>query len=169
MFQNFQIEGDLPTINDLNYKKIQQNYLIVILLNFFMVFTICTGGLSYALFTSVDPFIVAYKWRFIMVVLLIFLFVLIVGILGFYKRKYAVREQDISYKEGIIWTSITTVPFCRIQHVELNEAPFSRLFNLATLNLYTAGDSSSDLKIRGLNKEEALQIKEFITGHINGE
>jgi len=169
MFQNFQIEGDLPTINDLNYKKIQQNYLIVILLNFFMVFTISIGGLSYALFSSEDLFVVAYKWSFIIVVLLVFFVVLIAGILGFYKRKYAVRERDISYKEGVIWTSITTVPFCRIQHVELNEPPFSRLFNLATLNLYTAGDSSSDLKIRGLHKKEASKIKEFITSQINGE
>jgi len=169
MFQNIQIAGELPTITDLNYKRIQQRYLIVILLNFFMVFTIAIGGLSVALFNSGDHFIMNYKWSVILVALLFFFFVLMAGVLGFYKRKYAVRERDISYKEGIFWASITTVPFCRIQHVELNEAPFSRLFKLATLTIYTAGDSTSDLKIRGLNKEEALRIKEFITSHINGK
>lgn len=169
MFQNVQIEGALPTVNDLNYKKIQQRYLIVILLNFFVVLTLCVGGLSVALFLSEDPFILEFKWNFIAVALLFFSCAMIAAVLGFYKRKYALRERDISYKEGVLFTSITTVPFCRVQHVELNEAPFSRLFKLATLNIYTAGDSASDLKIRGLEKEEALRIKEFITRHINGK
>lgn len=168
MFKNMQIEGDLPTINDLNYKKIQQSYLAVILLNFFVIFSVCIGGLSIALFTSEDPFIMDFKWSFIGLALLFFFLWMIAGVQGFYKRKYAVRERDISYKEGVFWTRITTVPFCRVQHVELNEAPFSRLFELATLTIYTAGDSASDLKIKGLKKEEALRIKEFITRHING-
>ncbi|PCI02304.1 MAG: hypothetical protein COB81_05510 [Flavobacteriaceae bacterium] len=169
MFQNIQIEGDLPTINDLDYKRIQQSYLMVILLNFFVVFTLCIGGLSVALFRSDTPFIMEFKWNFLQIALLFFFFLLMARIIGFSKRKYAIRERDISYKEGVFWTSITTVPFCRIQHVELNEAPVSRLFKLATLNIYTAGDSASDLKIKGLKKEEALRIKEFITSHINGE
>ena len=62
---------------------------------------------------------------------------------------------------------ITTVPFSRIQHIEIDEKPISRLFNLASISVYTAGDSSDDLEIRGLDKEKAQQIKEFISQKID--
>ncbi len=168
MFQNFQIEGDLPTIKKINFKKIQQNYIIVVLLNFFVFFTVFIGGLTYVLFTAKDSFFVHYKWGLIIGAFLFFLFVLVGLVLGVSKMKYAVREKDISYKNGVIWSRVTTVPFSRIQHVALNEGPISRFLKLATISIYTAGDSSSDLTIKGLKKEEALKIKEFITDHVNG-
>lgn len=169
MFQNFQLEGDLPTIKYLNYTKIQQNYFRVILLNFLVFFIVIMGGLSYLLFTTEDPFLSTIKWGCIIGVFIVFLLVLLGLVLGFSKRKYAVREQDISYRNGVLWTRVITVPFCRIQHVSLNEGPISRFFNLAGIRIYTAGDSSSDLNINGLKKEEAMRIKEFITDHINGK
>ena len=88
-------------------------------------------------------------------------------IIGFSKRKYALRDRDISYKSGILFKSITTVPFIRIQHIEIDESPFSRFFNLAAISIYTAGDSSDDLGIKGVTKKEALEIKEFISQKIN--
>ena len=88
--------------------------------------------------------------------------------IGLKKRKYAVREKDISYEKGILFRSLTTVPFNRIQHVEIDEGPISRLFGLVSLSVFTAGDSSDDLKVSGLLKEEAKQIKEFISNKIDG-
>ena len=88
-------------------------------------------------------------------------------IFRFSKRKYALREKDISYKSGLFVHKITTVPFSRIQHVEIDEKPVSRIFGLSSLSVFTAGDSSDDLEIKGITKEEAQQIKEFISHKIN--
>ena len=77
------------------------------------------------------------------------------------------REKDVTYKSGVLIEKITTVPYSRIQHVEINEAPISRIFKLASLNVFTAGDSSNDLVIKGIKKEEALKIKEFINQQID--
>ena len=88
--------------------------------------------------------------------------------IGFSRRKYVLRDKDVTYKSGVLIKKITTVPFSRIQHVEISEAPISRLFKLASLNVFTAGDSSNDLVIKGIKKEEALKIKEFINLQING-
>ena len=79
-----------------------------------------------------------------------------------------VREKDISYKKGVFYKKITTVPFNRIQHVEIDQGPISRFFNLASLSVFTAGDSSDDLKVNGLLKDEAQQIKEYISNQIDG-
>jgi membrane protein YdbS with pleckstrin-like domain len=40
---------------------------------------------------------------------------------------------------------------------------------LSTLSIYTAGDSGKDLKISGLKKEKAQEIKELITAYIKDE
>ena len=95
------------------------------------------------------------------------LLVLMFLLLGFSKRKYAIREKDISYSKGVLVHSVTTIPFARVQHIELDERLFSRVFKLATIQIYTAGESGSDLRISGIPKIEALKIKEYITSFIN--
>jgi len=158
---------NLPDITKIEFKKIIKRYLKVIIINFFLFFI--------PLFTGL---ILLHKLVFsegikIYVILIYALFLLLFGciflylILSFPKRKYALREKDISYKSGLFIKKITTVPFSRIQHVEIDEKPILRLFGLASLSVYTAGDSSDDLVIKGLTKKIALQIKEYISTKIN--
>ncbi|QTE22640.1 PH domain-containing protein [Polaribacter cellanae] len=165
-FQNNTITH-FPDISKINFIAIEKKYLKVILLNIGIVFTV--------LFAAV--FIIDYKDLFelkehsIWLYVVVFIFLLItlsIKIIGFKKKKFAVREKDISYKNGIFFRTLTTVPFNRIQHVEIDQGPFSRYFNLVTLSVFTAGDSSDDLTIKGLIKEEATKIKEFISNQIDG-
>ena len=82
---------------------------------------------------------------------------------------YALRQRDIVYQTGVISRAITTIPFKRIQHCEITEGPIQKLLKLASLKIYTAGGSGSDLTISGLHKEDAARVKEFITGKIDTE
>lgn len=81
---------------------------------------------------------------------------------GYQRRSYALRQRDLSYRKGWIFTSITTVPFNRIQHTEVSQGPLERKFKLCTLNVYTAGGSTSDLSIPGLEADEAAQLRDYI-------
>jgi len=78
------------------------------------------------------------------------------------RRGYAVRDKDIVFRKGILWRSVTAIPFNRIQHVETSSDPLDRKFDLATLQLFTAGGSGGDLKIDGLGKDVAEQLRAFI-------
>jgi len=78
------------------------------------------------------------------------------------KRGYVVRDKDILFKKGVVWRSVTAVPFNRIQHVETSSTPLDRKFGLATLQLFTAGGSSGDLKIDGLAADVAEQLRIYI-------
>ena len=73
---------------------------------------------------------------------------------------YAVRNKDIIYKSGVFWHTVTAVPFNRIQHVEKSSTPLDRRFDIASLQLFTAGGSGGDLKIHGLpvDTAEALRV-----------
>ena len=78
------------------------------------------------------------------------------------KRGYVVRDKDILFKKGVIWRSVTAIPFNRIQHVETSSDPLDRKFGLATLQLFTAGGTGGDLKIDGLPADTAEQLRLFI-------
>lgn len=169
MIESFQnnLVTSLPDITSIEFKKIDKSYFKVILINFFLVFIPLFVGLillhQFVFEDEINQYIVFIYVSF----LLFFGFIFIYLWLGFSKRKYALREKDISYKRGLFTKKMTTVPFSRIQHVEIDEKPVSRMFGLSTLSVYTAGDSSDDLEVKGIKKETALQIKEFISSKIN--
>lgn len=75
---------------------------------------------------------------------------------------YAVRDKDILYKSGVFWRTVTAVPFNRIQHVEKSSTPLDRRFDIATLQLFTAGGAGGDLKIHGLSAKTAEKLRVFI-------
>lgn len=166
-FQN-NVVPTLPDITEVPFKNIDKNYLKVILINFFLVFLFFLGATvalnEFVFPDEFDPYVLTLYIIIISFFGLIFMYFLV----SFPRRKFALRDKDISYKTGVFIKTLTTVPFSRIQHVEIDEKPVSRIFGLAAISVYTAGDSSDDLVVKGIKKVEALQIKEFITNKING-
>ena len=156
-----------PDITKIEFKCISKKYLRVLLINIFLIFILLFAALFFADYKGVFELLENSFWLYIGF-FSFFLLTLALKVVGFKKRKYAIREKDISYKKGIFFRSLTTVPFNRIQHVEIDQAPISRIFGLASLSVFTAGASSDDLKISGLLKKEAKQIKEFISNKIDG-
>ncbi len=77
-------------------------------------------------------------------------------------RGYAIREQDILYKSGVIWRNVIAVPFNRLQHAELHRGPLERLFKLSSLRLFTAGGLKADMTIPALPEIDAIRIREFV-------
>ncbi|NVK51672.1 MAG: PH domain-containing protein [Flavobacteriaceae bacterium] len=165
-FKNQQVQ-QLPDVSVLDFKKIHKAYLKVILLTTIVVACIAFVGVYFLIEYKLQEEIPNYTVYIYLGVAVLFLSIFSYLIVGFSRRKYVVRDRDITYKSGVLIKTMTTVPFSRIQHVEINEAPISRLFSLASLNVFTAGDSSRDLVIKGIKKEEALKIKEFINQQIN--
>jgi hypothetical protein len=82
------------------------------------------------------------------------------------RQGYVLRDKDILFRKGVIWRSVTAVPFNRIQHVESSNTPLDRKYDLATLQIFTAGGSSGDLKIEGLDKDVAENLRIFILGKV---
>jgi len=77
-------------------------------------------------------------------------------------RGFSLREHDIHYKSGIIWRKTVSLPFNRIQHVELESGPVERIFKLTTLKFFTAGGGKADMKIPALGFERASKLRSFV-------
>lgn len=152
-----------PNITEVLFTRIDKKYLIVLLVNFCLKSAVLFSvifGLTRMEFE--DFFLQDYSFYLyaILTVVLAVNFILI--LLGFNNRKYAVREKDISYKKGVLLSELTSVPYNRIQHLNVTESIFERTFQLASLHIFTAGDDSSDLVIKGLPKKRAYEIREYI-------
>ncbi len=92
--------------------------------------------------------------------------VLLIGLVAWLQRLeishlgYLVRDQDFSYRQGVVSRTVTTVPFARIQHVSIDRGPLARAFGLATLQLRTAG--SGGVLVRGMSVETAQRLKALV-------
>lgn len=165
-FQNI-VVSSFPNILEVEFKYINRKYLKVILINITFVYLSLLAAVFFLEYKNILGLEEVAFWLFLLITIL-FIYTIFIKIIGFKRRKFLVREKDISYKKGVFYKKITTVPFNRIQHVEIDQGPISRFFNLASLSVFTAGDSSDDLKVNGLLKDEAQQIKEYISNQIDG-
>jgi membrane protein YdbS with pleckstrin-like domain len=82
------------------------------------------------------------------------------------KRKfYSLREQDLNYRSGVIFSKTVSQPMLRIQHVELKRGPIDRKTGLAKLQVFSAGGAMHTFEIPGLPLETAESIRQFILDH----
>lgn len=82
-------------------------------------------------------------------------------------KGYALREHDVTYRNGVIFPKITTVPLSRIQQVSISQNPVSKFFGLCTIDVVNGAQGLSSLAIHGLTKEKAENIKNVITQRLN--
>ncbi|WP_330441713.1 PH domain-containing protein [Flavobacterium sp. C4GT6] len=140
-----------------DYKKIMYFNVGVV----YLILPIAIGALYY-FNEEVHPYIIPA----VIVYLLLLLITIVFVNLSFKNREYAFRTHDVIYKKGVLATTTTIIPYNRVQHVALHEGIFSRKFGLAAIEVFTAGGDSSDVKIAGIEKEQAENIKQLLVGKI---
>ena len=75
---------------------------------------------------------------------------------------FLVRERDLSLRGGLLSITEQTVPFNRVQHVQVDRGPLERVFGLASLSVNTAGGGLGRFRIRGLNMDLAEHLKAVV-------
>ena len=159
--------SDLPKFETVSLQPLQKKYFKVIAFNI-LVFTIFLfSGISIAYSMFIEEFTAMTAVLVIGFPLVVIAIILFFARLGFRKKGYAFRTHDAIYKSGIIVESTTIIPFNRVQHVALHQGFISRKLGLATIELFTAGGSTSDLQIPGLLLADAQKIKELIAKKVN--
>jgi len=160
---------DLPSIEVSDYLPIERSYLVVLLVRR-LLFFIIIGVIGVATLISSMASVIAVFSTLLLP--LIAIGVLLVGVVLFSYQSvrhqgYLLRDKDVSHKKGWINQTFTTVPFNRIQHVEVTQGLIERWFNLASLKIYTAGGNSSDLSIPGVKKDSAERIKSYLLKQVS--
>ncbi len=75
---------------------------------------------------------------------------------------YLEREDDLCITHGVLFRTLTAVPYGRMQLVEVRTTPLQRAYGLATVQLITAS-ASTDAVIPGLPPREAARLRDRLT------
>ena len=158
--------GQLPKFEEVAFTALHPKYLLVVLIG--LLRTIAMLVLIPTVVSMFKPeFFSGRIWLILGIIIPIFSILLVVfSSIGFKKKGFAFREHDVLYRYGIIATNTIVIPYNRVQHVALHEGLVSRYFGLAKIEIFTAGGSSSDIEIPGIEKEQAENIKQLLMGKI---
>lgn len=74
---------------------------------------------------------------------------------------YRMREDDLLFRRGIMFSRVVAVPYGRMQLVDINRGPIARAFGLAELKLVTAA-AATGVTIPGLAFEDAEALRDHL-------
>ncbi len=97
----------------------------------------------------------------IMIILLLNTF--LYPIIEYKQWKYLITDDKVDFTEGIYSTSRIIIPIIRIQHIKVEQGPINRIFNLANIQIVTAGGSHI---IPNIEMEKAEEISEYLKNKI---
>jgi len=159
--------SQLPRFEEVPMTPLHRSYWKVVLITWAIVFVI-----GFTAFGLAVAFIEEFKDNAVRVAVPAIVgvaVILLMSYVSFRKKAFAFRNHDVLYRHGIIATTTIVIPYNRVQHVALHEGFISRIFKLATIQIFTAGGSSSDIEIPGIEKEQAENIKQLLMGKIQKE
>jgi membrane protein YdbS with pleckstrin-like domain len=76
---------------------------------------------------------------------------------------YALRENEVLVRSGVLFRRWTSIPFQRIQHLDTRQGPIERMLGLARLQIYTASGMSADGSIPGLAQGTAEGLRDLLS------
>lgn len=91
--------------------------------------------------------------------------------LTYHFYRYELREDGFRKELGVIWKKYVTIPYDRIQNVDIYRGILARLLGLSDLHIQTAGASaqysrhsawglSAEGRLPGLSRETAEQVRD---------
>jgi putative membrane protein len=73
--------------------------------------------------------------------------------------RYELTDENFRKEHGVIWKSYTTIPYDRIQNVNIHRGIIARMLGLSTLVIETAGGARAEGVLPGLSMEVAEQLR----------
>ncbi len=160
MFENPEVALDsLPGADDVDWMALHPAFVRRLQLQRLLVLLGAAAVIAVVTIVPLAPFPRAPLW---ILLLLYAVPTLLWPAIAVPRRGYVVRDKDLLFRSGVVWRSVTAVPFNRVQHVETSSTPFDRQFGLATLQLFTAGGSGADLRIEGLDEDVAEKLRVYV-------
>lgn len=160
------IEG-LPAAEEVSLIPVHKKYIRILRMEWLLTaLFLIAAGTALILFI---PELQNPRWSALIVIII----VLLLGPYVFFQEKsfsfkaHAVRDHDVISRKGWLVRSTKICPFNRVQNCTITSGPLERKYGLATLTLYTAGTEGADMRIAGLEKEVAENLRQFILNKIN--
>lgn len=153
---------DILPYNKLRFEPVDKNYIKVVYVRLLLVYVIL---MACALFILL---IEAESMPLMLIGAELVLAAAFVANMAFVRKIYSFKgyrlsEKDISYRSGIFFPKVTTIPFCKIQQVSVRRNPVTSIFGLYYIDVINGSQSiTSQMTIPGLSREKAEGLKSLI-------
>jgi uncharacterized membrane protein YdbT with pleckstrin-like domain len=98
--------------------------------------------------------------------IIFYVFLVIIGYLwakaAYNNYKYELREDGFRKESGVIWKRYVTIPYERIQNVDIYRGVFARMLGLSDLQIQTAGMGIviAEGRLPAISPEEAEKLRD---------
>jgi hypothetical protein len=107
-------------------------------------------------------------WPPPLLALVVFFAALVLGLLHARRLyagwRWALREDDVVARFGVVFRVTRSIPRVRVQHVDVVSGPVDRALGLVEVSLHVAGSAGPVLTIPGLRPEEAEELRQALLG-----
>ncbi len=107
----------------------------------------------------------ASSWLYIGMLLLYGIFVIPLLVVQYLRFRYQVSEKEIVIHSGVFTYQHRNIPIERIQNIEIEQKPLSRLLGTAKVKIETAGSASAEGVIEYVALPKAHAIREAVRAH----
>lgn len=120
-------------------------------------------------------------WKFTSCVIVVFIFYILFcyiwARLTYRFWRYQLTDNTLKIERGVIWKKYISIPFGRIQNVDIYRGVWARIFGLSDLQVQTAGYAAapgkhggfrSEGRLPGLDPKVAEQLREQLIRKIKG-
>lgn len=111
----------------------------------------------------------------ILILIAYLLFTFLWARLSYKYYRYELREDGFRKESGVIWKQYVTIPYERIQNVDIYRGIIARLLGISDLHIQTAGSSTpyarslSEGRLPGLSRQEAERLRDELVKHARGK
>ncbi|MCK4858976.1 MAG: PH domain-containing protein, partial [Candidatus Omnitrophica bacterium] len=90
---------------------------------------------------------------------------------------YDITKDAYKMEQGVIWKRYVSIPYERIQNVDIHRGVIARLLGLSELRIQTAGFGGaqgkwggfSEGRLPGIDKEKAEQLRDELISKVKGK
>ena len=75
---------------------------------------------------------------------------------------YSLRPNHLMARQGVLFRHVTSIPYGRIQYVDVDSGPLERAHHLVRLTIRTAGVTASKVTLYGIPTECGHQLRELL-------
>lgn len=94
---------------------------------------------------------------------------IVLALLRYRRFRYAVTDEGVYVRRGLLTVNETVVPPESIQQVDVDEPLLSRPFGLVSVRIYTAGTFGGRVALPGLDRETATELADRLDRLARGD
>ena len=144
---------------DTEWRRVSPKYIVVDLVGTLIMAVIAVGAASIAPAVSG----VLWLWAIPGSLAVVFLVTLAVTPRRVRAIGYQLREDDLLFRRGILFQRFVSVPYGRMQLVDVNRGPLARAVGLSELKFVTAA-AATGVTVPGLPEAEAEELRDRLVG-----